>query len=58
MISRISRIVSPGEPVAELIPFGWVITSPGNEVDLSNQKLSRTFIDDYENLCNLDILGV
>ena len=54
----ISRIVSPGEPVAELIPFVWVITSPGNEVDLSNQKLSRTFIDDYENLCNLDILGV
>ena len=52
------RVGSPGEPVAELTQFGWVIMSPGNEIDLNNLILSRTSIDDYEKLCNLDVLGV
>ena len=31
---------------------------PGNEIDLNNLMSSRTPIDDYENLCNLDVLRV
>ena len=52
------RVGSPGEPVAELTQFGWVIISPGNEIDLNNLMLLRKSIDDYENFCNLDVLGV
>ena len=48
---------SPGEPVAELTRFGWVIMSPGNEIYLNNLMLSKTSIADYEKLCNLDVLG-
>ena len=32
--------------------------SLGNEIDRNNLMLSRTSIDDYEKLCNLDVLGV
>ena len=32
--------------------------SPGNEMDLNNLMLSRISIDDYEKLCNLDVVGV
>ena len=57
-VPEMSRVGSPGEPVAELTRFGWAIMSPGNEIDLNNLMLSRTSIDDYEKLCNLDVLGV
>ena len=57
-VQEMPRVGSPGEPVAELTQFGWVIISPGNEIDLNNLMLSRTSIDDYEKLCNLDVLGV
>ena len=52
------RVLSPGEPVAELTCFGWVIMYPGNEIDLNNLMLSGMSIDDYEKLYNLDVLGV
>ena len=52
------RVGSPGEPVAELTRFGWIIMSPENEIDLDNLMLSRTSLPDYEKLCNLDVLGV
>ena len=32
--------------------------SPGSEIDLDNLMLSRTSIDDYEKLGNLDVLGI
>ena len=57
-VQEMPRVGSPGEPVAELTQFGWVIMSPGNKIDLNNLILSRTSIDDYEQLCNLDVLGV
>ena len=57
-VPEVPRVGSPGEPVAELTRFGWVIMSPGEELDLNNLMLSRTSIDDYEKLCNLDVLGV
>ena len=52
-VLEMPKLGSPGEPVAELTRFGWVIMSPGNEIDLNNLMLSRTLIDDYEKLCNL-----
>ena len=57
-VSEMARVGSPGEAVSELTRFGWVIMSPGNETDLNNLMLSRMSIDDYEKLCNLDVLGV
>ena len=53
-----TKVGSPGEPVAELTGFGLFVMSPGNEIDLNNLMLSRTPIDDYEKLCNHDVLRV
>ena len=57
-VSEVPKVGSPGEPVAELTRFEWFIMTPGNEIDLNNLMLSRTSTDDYEKLCNLDVLGV
>ena len=54
-VPQMSRSGSPGEPVAELIRFGWVIMSPGNEINLKNIMLLRTSIDNYEKLCNCSV---
>ena len=51
-------IGSPGEPVAEFTAFGWSMISPGREVSLSNTYITRTSFGDYEQLCNLDVLGL
>ena len=52
------KIGSPVESVAELTAFGWSMMSPGKEVNLSNTYLARTSFGDYEQLCNLDVLGL
>ena len=52
------KIGNPCEPVAELTAFGWSMMSPGKEVNLSNTYLTRTSFGDYEQLCNLDVLGL
>ena len=52
------KIGRPGEPVAELTKFGWTIMSPGKEVDISSMLLTQTAAADYEQLCNLDVLGI
>ena len=57
-VPEMPRVGSPGKPVAELTCFGWVIMSGRNEIGLNNLILLRTFIDDYEKFCNLDVLGV
>ena len=57
-VPEMSRVGSPGEPVAELTRFRWVIMSPGNEITLNNLMLLRTSMDDYEQRCNLDVLEV
>ena len=53
------QIGEPGEPVAELTKFGWVIMSPGKEpLDITNMLWTQTSHVDYEELCRLDVLGL
>ena len=52
------RVGRPGEPVAEQTKFGWIILSPGNEIDCTNMMLAQTGKADYEELCRLDVLGL
>ena len=47
----------PGEPIAKLTNFGWVIASPGQETGVTNMLFSKTFLHDYEKLCSLDCVG-
>ena len=51
------RIGNNGDPVAELTRFGWVLMSPGAEIE--NQiYLTNTVNQDYDRLCRLDVLGI
>ena len=52
------RIGQQGEPVAELTELGWTIMSPGKDSNLSKLYLARSSSEDYEQLCNLDCLGL
>ena len=53
------KIGEPGEPVAELTKFGWIIMSPGKEpLDMTKMLLTQTSHADYEELCRLDVLGL
>ena len=53
------KVGQPGEPVAELTKFGWIIMSPGKEpLDIKNMLLAQTSHVDYEELCRLDLLGL
>ena len=55
----VPKIGEPGQPVAELTKFGWIIMSPGKEpLDLTNVLLTQTSHVDYEELCRLDVLGL
>ena len=47
-----------GEPVGEYTMLGWVIMSPGAEVDRKAVFLTQTSHVDYEQLCRLDVLGL
>ena len=51
------RVGLPGEPIAELTKFGWVIASPGEETGVTNMLFSKTLLHDYEKLCSLDCVG-
>ena len=44
--------------MAELTKLGWVVISPGQDSSLTNMMLSKTSVDDYENLFSLHLLGV
>ena len=56
---RALKIGEPGQPVAELTKFGWIIMSPGKEPpDLANELLMQTSHVDYKELCHLDVLGL
>ena len=57
-VQEMPRVGQPGEPVAELTRLGWVLMSPGKEVELSKLMVIKTSTDDYENLYRLDVLGV
>ena len=54
VLPRIGKI---GEPTAEKTRFGWIIQSPGHEVD-TNSFLTQTSAHDFEQLCRLDVLGL
>ena len=53
------RVGKPGQPVAEQMPLGWTIMSPGSE-DVSHPILLmiQSTSADYEQLCALDVLGL
>ena len=52
-----ARVGQPGEPIAELTKLGWAVISPGQETSVTKMLFSKTSVHDYENLCNLDVLG-
>ena len=52
------RVGLPGKPIAELTKLGWVILSPGKEKTSTNILFTKTSLRDYENLYNLDCLGI
>jgi len=52
------RVGNMGDPFAELTKFGWLIMSPGRENDLLSACCTRTWLSDYEKLCDLDVLGL
>ncbi|XP_028413930.1 uncharacterized protein LOC114536783 [Dendronephthya gigantea] len=47
-----------GDPVAEFTRFGWMIMSPGIELDQNTMLLTTTSQNDFERLCRLDVLGL
>ena len=49
-MKEVPRVGMAGEPVAELTRFGWMIISPGNEIQ-QNAYLTRSCQLDYEQLC-------
>ena len=57
-VQELPRIGQPGEPIAELARLGWVIISPGRELDVTRIMFTRTTTHDYDQLCNLDVLRV
>ena len=52
------RVGRPGDPVAERTKFGWILLSPGKEVDTNSLLFAQTSHADYEELCRLDVLGL
>ena len=55
-VQEMPRVGQPGEPIAELTRLGWVLMSPGEEVELGKLMVLKTSTDDYENLYRLDVL--
>ena len=53
------RVGKPGEPVAELTLFGWMMMSPGHELEYRKSLFARSSSsEDYERLCSLDVLDL
>ena len=53
-----ARVGNDGEPVAEKTRFGWILISPGQELDSAPMMLTRSVQEDYMHLCSLDVLGL
>ena len=53
-----ARVGQPGEPIAAMTKPGSVVISPGQETSVAKMLFSKTSVHNYENLCNLDVLGV
>ena len=52
-----ARIGQPGQPIAELTNLGWFVIFLGQETSVTKLLFSKTLVHDYENLCNLVVLG-
>ena len=52
------RVGEIGEPTAEYTRFGWVIMSPGKDCDTTNLFMTKSSTNDYDRLCQYDVLGV
>ena len=52
------KIGQPLEPIAERTTLRWTMMSSGCEPNLAHTYLSRTSGADYQELCNLDVLGL
>ena len=52
------RIGQPEQPVAELTKFGWVLMSPGTDMDNQIYLTMNSSPHDYDRLCRLDVLGL
>ena len=52
------KIGQPLEPIAERTTLGWTMMSSGCEPNLAQTYLTRTSGADYQELCNLDVLGL
>ena len=46
------------EPFVEQTKIGWVIMSPDGEIDIVSALFTKTFVNDYEKLCDTDVLGL
>ena len=45
--------------MAELTQFGWMMMSPGHELEYRKFLFTRSSsCEDYERLCSLDVLGL
>ena len=52
------RINQRLEPIAELTTLGWTVMSAGSDSNLPNVYATRISSADYQELCNLDVLGL
>ena len=52
-----ARVGKIGEPVAELTKLGWILMSPGHEIQ-TKMYLTQSACQDYERLCKLVVLGL
>ena len=47
-----------GEPFAEETKMGCIIMSPGKESDIASALFTKTYANNYEKLCDTDVLGL
>ena len=57
-MQKCTRVGKINEPVAEKTNMGWVIMSPGGEIELLSSLYTRTSVRDLNSLCDIDVLGV
>ena len=38
--------------------MGWFVMFPGSESDIVNALFTKIFVNDYEKLCNIHVLGL
>ena len=53
-----TRVGNPGEPIAEYTRLGWTLMSPGKLGEHESMMLTQSTIEDYSQLCALDVLGL